>query len=120
MREFKAGIHRQAAIARLRRQMVAALKAHLAGLKPAPPLAGVPLWQAFGALSALRRWGPNGPDPIQPSEVKAWADLNGVHLPPHHVAIITAMEEAWIADARTDGGGVVGQLSGAQFDAMFG
>jgi hypothetical protein len=120
MREFQAGSHSRAAIARLRRQLVAALVAHLAGLKPNPPLAGVPLWQVFGAVSARRGWGPNGPDPIRPTELRAWADQHRVHLPPHHAAIIEAMDDAWLAEARAGGDGVAGELTGETFDAMFG
>lgn len=121
MRQFQAGGNRRAAIGRLRGQLVAALVAHLAGARPAPPMAGVTLWQIFGAVSAARRWGPNGPDPIQPTELAAWAELHRVHLPPHHARIIAAMDEAWLDHARTaEADRTAGPLTGEQFDAMFG
>lgn len=121
MRQFQAGVHRGPAIDRLRRQLVAALVDHLNGRKALPPVAGVGLWQVFGALSALRRWGPNGPDPIQPSEVAAWAGSRGVVLPVHHLDILTAMDTAWLDHARTpEADRVSGVMTGAQFDAMFG
>lgn len=121
MRKFQAGQHRGAAIARLRRQLVAALVDHLNGGTPRPPFAGVGLWQVFGALSALRRWGPNGPDPIQPSEVSAWAAPRGVILPPHHLDVLAAMDAAWLDHARTpEKDRVAGVMTGERFDAMFG
>lgn len=119
MRQFQAGGRRGPAIDRLRRQMVAALADHLAGLPPRPPFAGLGLWQVFAALSEARRWGPNGPDPIQPTEVAAWAGLHRVALPPHHLGILTAMDAAWLDHAR-QGDGVAGALTGERFDAMFG
>lgn len=120
MRQLKAGQHRGAAIARLGRQLVAALVQHLEGRPPRPPFAGVRLWIIFGAISAARRWGPNGPDPIQPTEMEAWARLHGVDLPPHHAAILAAMDAAWLRYVRTpEKDRVAGPLTGAAFDAMF-
>lgn len=121
MRQREAGRHRGAAIARLRRQLVAALVGHLGGARPQPPFAGVGLWQVFGALSAARRWGPNGPDPIQPTEIAAWAALHGIVLPPRHLGILEAMDAAWLDHARQgEAGQVAGVMTGAVFDAAFG
>lgn len=108
--------------ARLRRQLVAALEAHLAqGGPPRPPVAGQPIWQAFAALSDLRQWGEATPQPIQPSEVEAWAKLARCYLPPHHAAMIFAMDAAWLRWQRTpEADRVAGPLTGAVFDAMLG
>ena len=107
---------------RLRAQLVAALETHLArGGRPRPPLAGQPIWQAFAALSDLRQWGEATPQPIQPSEVEAWARLSRCFLPPHHVELIFAMDAAWLKWQRTpEAERVVGPLTGATFDAMMG
>lgn len=121
MRERQAGGNRGAAIGRLRRQLVAALGANLRGAVPCPPLAGLRLWGIFCALSDARRWGEAGPDPISPADLAAWVQLHRVCLPPHHVAIITAMDAAWLAWVRTpEADRVVGPLTGTAFDAMFG
>lgn len=121
MRERQAGRNSGAAIARLRRQMVAAVKENLAGAPPRPPEAGLRLWLMFSALSGLRRWTEAGPDALQPSEVSAWAQLNRVSLPPHHVAILAAMDAAWLEWVGTpEAERVVGVMTAARFDAMFG
>lgn len=121
MRQFQAWGYRSPAIDRLQRQLVAALVDHLKGGKPRPPVAGVGLWLVFGALSNLRRWGPNGPDPIQPSEIAAWAEPRGMVLPAHHLDVLAAMDVAWLDHARTpEAERVAGVMTGAQFDAMFG
>lgn len=122
MRQWKAGGHSGAAIARLRRQMVAALESHLMqGEPPRPPLAGVMLWQSFIALSELRTFGEAGPDPIRPGDIEAWARLHGRHLPPHHVTIITALDLTWLKWARTpEKDRVVGVMTAERFDALFG
>lgn len=106
---------------RLRRNLVAALRDHLEGAPPAPPLAGVPIWQAFCALSEGRRWSEAGPDPIRPADVAAWAELHGRHVPRHHAAILFALDAAWLEWARMPKERrVTGRLTAARFDAMFG
>lgn len=121
MRQWKAVGHRGAAVDRLRAQLVAALVSNLHGGPPRPPFAGLRLWGVFVALSAARRWSDAGPDPILPTEAEAWARLNACHLPPHHWAIIAAMDAAWLTWARTpEAERVVGPLTGRAFDAMFG
>lgn len=123
MRERKAGGDRGAAIRRMGAQLVAALQDHLArGGVPRPPLAGVPIWQAFAALSDARTWGPGGPDPIQPAQVEAWARLMQIVLPPHHVRIIADMDGAWLEWVRKPEAerNAPPPLTAAAFDAMFG
>lgn len=121
MRERQAAVYRGHAIARLRRQMVAALVAHLQGGHPRPPDAGRRLWQVFCALSDARGWSEAGPQPIRPSDVAAWASLHRAAIPPHHADILAAMDCAWLAWVRTpEAERVAGRLTGAAFDAMFG
>lgn len=121
MRERQACGNRGAAMNRLKRQMVAAMLAHLDGNPPRPPFAGLHLWQVFAALSEVRRWGPNGPDPIPPTEVEAWARGRGITLPAHHLRIIDALDAAWLDHARkAPGERVDGVMTGEVFDAMFG
>lgn len=106
---------------RLRDQLCAALRRHLAGEPPAPPLAGVPLWQAFAVLSEGREWGHVTPQPIRPEAIEAWARLACVHLPPHHLAILQAMDRAWLAEAAKPAEKrPKAALTAEAFDAMFG
>lgn len=111
-------------MSRLRRQMVEALRVHLtSGVRPRVPDAGVPIWQAFAALSEGRTCGALGPDPIQYAEIAAWDRLMGVALRPDHVAIIAAMDGAWLEWARkpeAEREAPAGPLTGAVWDAMFG
>lgn len=102
--------------------MVAAVQAHVTtGARPRPPLAGVPLWVAFAALSESRGWREAWPEAIRPADLEAWARVHGWAMPPHHAAIILAMDAAWLAWARVpEADRVVGVMTGAQFDAMFG
>ena len=110
------------AIGRLRAQLVAALDSHLATGRPArPPLAGVILWQTFGALSQGRSYGDAGPGAISAAEIEAYGRLMQIELPPHHVAILRAMDAAWLKWARTpEKDRPAGELTGAAFDAVFG
>lgn len=47
---------------RLKKQLCAALKARNAGRKTSIPEAGLPLWNAFGALSRARSYNRHGPN----------------------------------------------------------
>ena len=88
---------------RLKKQLCAALKARLAGGTSPLPEAGLPLMDAFGALSRARSSNPHGPNPITWEALAAWSQLMRVPLEPHHVDIIMALDAAWIEDAyRTD------------------
>lgn len=87
---------------RLTRQMVKALETRLKRQTAAPvPEAGRLLWSAFHELSRARTWHMSGPNPIALSEIEAWARLT--HLPLHrrHVAIILALDEAYLDHAHT-------------------
>lgn len=110
-------------MARLRGQLMETLRAHLvSGERPRVPDAGVPLWQAFAVLCDGRGVGAAGPEPLRPSEVEAWARLNGISLRPDHAAIIAAMDGIWLEWARkpeADRGGAA-PLTGEAWDAMFG
>ena len=116
---------------RLRPQLVAALKAHLAsGSKPVVLEAGELLWLAFGELSATRTTGFAGPNPITYAEIEAWARLNRWPLQPHHVAVIRALDDAFIEHVYAQRPGVPGgkvalrssghAVNPAAFDAVFG
>ncbi|MEQ3650423.1 hypothetical protein [Hyphomonas sp.] len=66
-----------------------------------PPGANV-LWRAFSDLSSGRTMGPHGPNPINFTEIEAWARLMRVPLEPHHVEIIVEMDRKWVQDAYRD------------------
>jgi hypothetical protein len=85
---------------RLKAQLCAAVEASIAGEKPRPPEAGIPLWNAFHRLSAQRTFHAVGPNPIQPADIVAFCGLHRLPLPPHHVAIILAMDAAWLEAAH--------------------
>lgn len=80
----------------LRSLITAALRRHLAGGKPIVPEAGVLLWNLFMEISASRTYHAAGPHPISFAEIEAYASLNRWPLHPHHVAIIRAMDDAWL------------------------
>ena len=84
---------------KLRKQLCAAVVASLAGGKIIPPEAGRDLWNAFQRLSRTRTYHAAGPNPIQPSEIRAWCELMRQPLEPRHVEIILAMDEAWLTRA---------------------
>lgn len=80
----------------LERQLCAAVRQHVAGAKHHVPEAGTALWRAFMSLSQGRAFGAYGPNPISFAEIAAWCALVRVPLAPHHVAIVRAMDAAWI------------------------
>lgn len=61
------------------------------------------MWSAFTDLSNARTMGPVGPNPIQFVEIDSWAKLNRWPLEPRHVALIRAMDDAWIEAIYTKG-----------------
>lgn len=116
---------------RLQRQIVAALRAQLAGGRSQPPEAGIIYWNAFAALSRQRSWHAHGPNPISFCEIETWCRVMRVPLEPRHVQIITAMDAAWMdhaiaglnSHAKGDKGIPKGKqppLTAGMFDAMFG
>lgn len=84
---------------RLKSQLCAALKARLAGGKPALPEAGRPLLDAFNALSRARGYNGTGPNPITWEALAAWSRLMRVPIEPHHAEIIMALDQVWLDDA---------------------
>ncbi len=88
---------------RLKKQLCTALKSRLAGGTSSLPEAGLPLMEAFGALSRARSYNPHGPNPVTWEAMAAWSQLMRVPLEPHHADIIMALDAVWIEDAyRTD------------------
>lgn len=116
---------------RLQRQLVDAIKAHLATGRPATvPEAGRLLWSIFSGLSAARTYNMAGPNPISAAEIDAYARLHRWPLSESHLSIIRALDDAWLAHvyAKKDGKGDIpvsrrssGQkITPAAFDAVFG
>lgn len=86
---------------RLSDQLCAALEAHLqTGARPRPPEAGMPLWQAFCALSRARTYHAAGANPISFEAIDAWARMMRLPLEPGHVRIIAAMDDTWLRHAN--------------------
>lgn len=109
---------------RLTRIMCEALRRHLAeGARPMVPEAGAIFWQAFADLSKRRIWRADGarmvPDPLSRLEVEAWARAHRLELRPDHVAVIFALDDAWLENARAGKGAAV-PLTAAAFDAALG
>ena len=115
---------------RLRKQLCAALEARMKGRKVPVPEAGKELLDAFAALSRARSYSPFGPNPISYAEITAWCNLMRVPLAPHHVEIITALDEVWMDQVTAKQDTPEGvkalppisehPLSAGIFDAVFG
>lgn len=113
---------------RLRGALVSVLRDHLAGSPSSVPEAGRLLWSIFADLSATRTYHMAGPNPISFAEIEAYCRLLRWPLEPHHVAIIRALDMAWLEHAQASRGGerkTVQRSSGqavtpASFDAVFG
>jgi hypothetical protein len=106
--------------ARLRDQLVAALRSHLAdGTPPRVPEAGALAWQWFADLSSARSAGP-----ITFGEIEAYASLHRWPLEAHHVAIIRALDAEFLRIGRAQAASpknrrVTGNVTPAAFDAVF-
>jgi len=111
---------------RLENQLVAILRNHLATGRPAiVPDAGAILWGAFCDLSASRTMGYSAPNPISYAEIEAWARLHRWPLQSHHVAILRALDNAFVSWATSGGRPTIPRSSGqavspTAFDAVFG
>ncbi len=81
---------------RLQRLLCAALQAELAGDVVRLPEGSKILWRAFLDLSAARTCAAGGPDPIQYSEIAAWAHLMRVPLEPEHVRLLRKLDRIWL------------------------
>lgn len=105
--------------------LTGALRAHLAGgARPRLPDFARYWWQAFADLHAARQWHAHGPQPITIAEIEAWARLHRVTLSPRHVAMLRAMDAAWLEEtskpAATPAKNVSARpLTPELFDAMF-
>lgn len=111
------------ALKRLERQLIEAVT----GTRATVPEAGVILWRAFLDLAARRSYHMSGPNPISMSDIEAYARLHRLPLQPHHVALICAMDDAWLKHVRDDGGkgdeirrASSQPMTPALFDAVFG
>lgn len=116
-------------MSRLQSQLVIALRGNLAGGKPIVPEAGVTIWNLFMEISRSRTYHMAGPHPISHAEIEAYARINRWPLQPHHVALIRAMDDAWLEHAyrqKDDAATKAAQIKHAQpltpeaFDAVFG
>nr|WP_196107483.1 MULTISPECIES: hypothetical protein [unclassified Ochrobactrum] len=117
------------AIDRLQKAMVAALKQALATSQSViVPPGGSLLWNWFMDLNATRTWHMNGPNPISYADIEAYGRINRWSLAAHHVAILRAMDAAYVEDFYskrvTDKEAVApkpsGEISADLFDAVFG
>lgn len=105
------------------------LAAAVTQAKPQIPEAGRVLWRIFVELSATRTYHMAGPNPVGFAEIEAYARLHRWPLAPHHVAILRAMDDAWLKHAYAKIGKGKGQnlptgsdqpISAGAFDAVFG
>ena len=81
---------------RLRKQLVAAIKSRSVGEATTVPEAGHALWRVFCDLSSGRTYGMSGPNPLTWQDISAWSMVRGIKLAPHHIDIISAMDETWL------------------------
>ena len=63
------------------------------------PAGGAALWQVFCALCSARQSSGYGPQALALSEIATGALAAGVALEPRHVAVLQAMDRAWLAHA---------------------
>lgn len=86
--------------ARFTARMEAAVTAALGGDERYPlPEGGAVLWKLFGSLCSGRQSTGYGPLPLALADIEAGAKLYGIPIAPHHVAVLQAMDRAWIAAA---------------------
>lgn len=81
---------------RLERQLCEVVGKKVMGQKCRVPEAGRDLMQAFMRLSHSRSFSAHAPNPISFCEIEAWSRLMHVPLRPIDVAIISAMDGAFI------------------------
>lgn len=63
------------------------------------PAGGDLLWGWFLDLNRTRTYHAAGPNPLQPSEIEAYARLMRWPMESRHVAILLAMDNIWIENA---------------------
>lgn len=102
---------------RLRKPLVAALQRHLAGGRPVVPEAGVLLWNLFMEIAASRTYHAAGPNPISHAEIGNYCRFHRWPLQPHHIAVIRAMDDAWLQHAYAKMSSGDKQEDGKTFDS---
>lgn len=85
---------------KLQARLCDALAESLGGRRPVLPAGGELLWLWFLDLNRTRTYHAAGPNPLQYTEIKAYAALSGWPIEQHHVAILVAMDEAWLGYFR--------------------
>lgn len=60
------------------------------------PAGGELLWKWFMVLHKTRQAGMAGPQPISFTEMQSYARLTNQHIEPRHVAILIAMDQAYL------------------------
>ena len=103
---------------RLQRQLVAALRAKMNGEAAPVPEAGKLLLAMFRELSEARTYSASGPNPIQWTEIEAWARLRRWPLSQQHLDIIRAMDLAWLEEARGEKPTKLPEATPAMLDGM--
>lgn len=69
--------------------------------RPSIPPGGDLLWRWFLDLNRTRTYHAAGPNPIQPSEIEAYARSTRWPIEPRHIVTLRAMEEVWMDYALT-------------------
>ena len=111
---------------RLTEQLVAALRRQMAGGRPAVPEGGRLLWSIFAELCTGRTYHLAVPNPITHAEIDAWSRLTRWPLEVRHLALLRALDDAWLDIARSGKGGALPAVQPKQpltpeaFDAVFG
>ncbi len=84
----------------LEKHFVEALGKHLtSGEPPAVPDLGRDLWAIFIGVARSRTYHAAGPNPISYAEIEAYCRLYRWPLEPHHIDVLTAMDDAWLTHA---------------------
>ncbi|WP_428428240.1 phage tail assembly chaperone [Pararhizobium sp.] len=112
-------------------QMVEALCSNLRdGGRPRLPAGGELYWQWFVDLHRARTWHMGGPNAISYVDIESYSRVMRWPLQPHHVEVITAMDQAFLshyaATHAPAGDGTkpakqrpAGDLAPTLFDAIF-
>ncbi|MGH2343510.1 phage tail assembly chaperone [Segnochrobactraceae bacterium EtOH-i3] len=98
------------------------------GGRPRLPAGGDLLWRWFNDLSAARSWGETGPAPVTHAEISAYAGLTCWPIEARHVAILRAMDDAFLDHCRRERARALGNdhtvqpinMTAGRFDALFG
>ncbi|MBN8998072.1 MAG: hypothetical protein J0H54_01430 [Rhizobiales bacterium] len=97
-------------------------KAMFAGDRIDLPAGWQPLWRAFLELHSTRGEGFAGPVPISFAEIEAYVRLMRLPLEPRHIAVIRAIDNAWMDHISAARGrqGALPALTPEVFMAVFG